>query len=82
MFECKIAGSPEISVNWFRDGAEIHESVKHKMTFFNSVAILNIFHVNENDSGNYFCQACNEAGTESCTVELEVKGWFSLFVSY
>ena len=74
MFECKVAGTPEISVRWFRDGAEIHQSVKHKMSFFNSVATLEISQVSENDSGKYVCEACNEAGTESCTAELEVKG--------
>lgn len=77
MFECKVAGTPEISVHWFRDEAEIHQSVKHKMSFFNSVATLEICQVSEHDSGKYFCEACNEAGTESCTVDLEVKGWFS-----
>lgn len=77
VFECKVAGTPEISVHWFRDGAEIHQSIKHKMSFSNSVASLEICQVSENDSGKYFCEACNNAGTESCTVELEVKGWFS-----
>lgn len=76
VFECKVAGSPEISVHWFRDGVEIHQSVKHKMSFFNSVATLEILQVSNDDSGSYFCQACNEAGTESYVVELEVKGWF------
>uniref|UniRef100_A0A7N8YP90 non-specific serine/threonine protein kinase n=1 Tax=Mastacembelus armatus TaxID=205130 RepID=A0A7N8YP90_9TELE len=75
VFECKVLGTPEISVHWFRDGNEIHQSVKHKISFFNSVATLEISQVNEKDSGKYFCEACNEAGTESCTVELEVKGW-------
>lgn len=75
--ECKVAGTPEISVRWFRDGAELHQSIKHKMTYFNDVATLVICHASENDSGKYFCEACNDAGTESCTVELEVKGWFA-----
>lgn len=77
MFECKVGGTPEISVHWFRHGAEIHQSVKHKMSFFKSVATLEICQVSENDSGNYFCKASNEVGTESFTVELKVKGWFS-----
>lgn len=77
MFECEVAGSPEISVLWFRDGAKIHQSLKHKMSFFNSVAALEICQVSEQDSGKYFCEARNEAGTQSCTVELEAKGWFS-----
>lgn len=74
VLECKVAGSPEISVRWFRDGAEIDRSAKHKTSFINSLAALEISDVSENDSGKYFCEACNEAGIESCTVEIEVKG--------
>ena len=77
VFKCKVAGTPEISVHWFRDGSEIHQSDKYKMLFFNSVANLEICQVCENDSGKYFCEARSEAGTESCTVELDVKGWCS-----
>uniref|UniRef100_A0A3Q3GSG6 Ig-like domain-containing protein n=1 Tax=Labrus bergylta TaxID=56723 RepID=A0A3Q3GSG6_9LABR len=73
VFECKLAGTPEISVRWFRDGAEIQQSVKHKISFYNSVATLEICEASENDNGKYICEACNEAGTESCSVELEVK---------
>lgn len=81
VFECRVAGTPEISVRWFRDGAEIHQSVKHKMWFVDSVASLEICDVGEQDTGKYFCEARNDAGTESCPVELEVKGWFCLFMS-
>ncbi|KAM4609388.1 titin-like [Polymixia lowei] len=73
VFDCKVVGTPEISVRWFRDGAEIHQSVKNKMSFVNSLATLEICAASEKDSGKYFCEACNEAGVESCTVELEVK---------
>ncbi|XP_068457588.1 titin-like [Clinocottus analis] len=73
LFECKVSGSPEMSVHWFRDGAELQQSVKHKMLFMNSIATLEICDVSENDSGKYFCKVCNEAGTESCSVELQVK---------
>uniref|UniRef100_A0A673ARL3 Ig-like domain-containing protein n=1 Tax=Sphaeramia orbicularis TaxID=375764 RepID=A0A673ARL3_9TELE len=64
----------EISVRWFRDGVEVQQSVKHMMSFCSSVATLQISNVTENDSGKYFCEACNDAGTESCTAELVVKG--------
>lgn len=74
VFQCKLIGTPEISVRWFRDGAQIHHNDKHRMAFSDSVATLEIHEACESDSGKYFCEACNEAGTESCTVELEVKG--------
>lgn len=77
VFECEVGGTPEISVRWFRHGAEIRQSVKHKMLFFNTIATLEICQVRKTDGGKYFCEACNEAGTESYAVELKVKGWFS-----
>lgn len=76
MFQCRVGGSPEISVHWFRHGAEIHQSGKHNLSLVQSVATLEISQVSESDCGNYFCQASNEAGTESFAVELQVKGRF------
>uniref|UniRef100_A0A669C266 Titin n=1 Tax=Oreochromis niloticus TaxID=8128 RepID=A0A669C266_ORENI len=81
VFECKVAGTPEISMKWFKDGVQIHQSLKYKISFFTSVAILEVCVVSQQDSGKYFCEASNEAGRESCIFELVVKGWFSfLFV--
>lgn len=74
VFECRVVGTPQISVRWFRDGTEIHQSVKHSMSFVNSLASLEITGANNSDSGKYFCEAYNEAGSESCIVELAVKG--------
>lgn len=74
MFQCRVGGSPEISVHWFRRGTDIHQSARHNLSLVQSVAILEISQVSESDSGNYFCQTSNEAGTESFTVELQVKG--------
>lgn len=76
MFQCRVGGSPEISVRWFRHGAEIYQSAKHNLSLVQSVATLEISQVSESDCGNYFCQASNEVGTESFAVELRVKGWF------
>lgn len=61
VFEFVVAGTPEISLHWYRNGAEI--SIKHKMSFIHAVASLEICQVGEDDSGNYFCKARNEAGT-------------------
>jgi len=79
-FECQVGGSPPISVRWFRDGAEIHQSAKHQTAFKDSA--LEIREVSEHDGGKYFCEASSEAGTESCSVELEVIGWCPLCYRY
>uniref|UniRef100_A0A8P4G7Z7 Ig-like domain-containing protein n=1 Tax=Dicentrarchus labrax TaxID=13489 RepID=A0A8P4G7Z7_DICLA len=64
--QCLVSGSLPMAIQWYKDGKKIHTEEKHKCTFFENVAFLEISCLN----------TYNEAGTESCTVELEVKGWF------
>lgn len=74
VFECQITGTPEIDTYWFRDGNEISPSDKHKITFVDFLARLEISSSDIKDSGVYYCEARNEAGSESCSMELRVKG--------
>lgn len=74
IFECQVTGTPEIDTYWFRDGNEIIQSDRHKITFIDSVARLEISSSDIKDSGVYYCEARNEAGSESCSMELRVKG--------
>ncbi|NXM71581.1 TITIN protein, partial [Serilophus lunatus] len=71
--QCKIKGSPEIQVTWFKNNKEIHESNTHKMSFVNSVAVLDILEMKVDDSGTYSCEVVNEVGSDSCTTEVVVK---------
>lgn len=72
--ECKISGSPEIKVSWFRNDNELHESWKYNMSFVNSVALLTINEASAEDSGDYICEAHNGVGDASCSTALKVKG--------
>lgn len=72
--ECKISGSPEIKVSWFRNDSELHESWKYNMSFINSVALLTINEASTEDSGDYICEAHNGVGDASCSTALTVKG--------
>lgn len=72
--ECKISGSPEIKVAWFRNDSELHESWKYNMSFVNSVALLTINEASAEDSGDYICEAHNGVGDASCSTALKVKG--------
>ena len=74
MFECQVTGTPEIDIYWFRDGNEINPSDKYKMSYVNSLVTLDICNADMKDSGMYYCEARNEAGSESCNMELRVKG--------
>uniref|UniRef100_A0A8C0H6V0 Ig-like domain-containing protein n=1 Tax=Chelonoidis abingdonii TaxID=106734 RepID=A0A8C0H6V0_CHEAB len=71
--ECKISGSPEIKVLWYRNDTEIHASEKYRLLFSDSVAVLTITDANIEDSGDYICEAHNSAGTASCSTVVTVK---------
>uniref|UniRef100_A0A8B9E3V9 Ig-like domain-containing protein n=1 Tax=Anser cygnoides TaxID=8845 RepID=A0A8B9E3V9_ANSCY len=79
--QCKVKGSPEIQVTWFKDNKEIRETNTHKMSFTNSVAVLDILEMKVDDSGSYSCEAVNEVGSDSCTTEVVVKGLFFLLLT-
>uniref|UniRef100_A0A8C3S624 Ig-like domain-containing protein n=1 Tax=Chelydra serpentina TaxID=8475 RepID=A0A8C3S624_CHESE len=74
--QSKIKGSPEIQVTWFKNNKEIRESNTYRMSFVNSVAVLDISDVKVEDSGSYSCEAVNDAGSDSCSTEIVVKGLF------
>lgn len=74
VFECQVTGTPEIDMYWFREGSEISPSDRYKMAFVESVATLEVCGADIKDSGLYYCEARNEAGSESCSMELKVKG--------
>lgn len=73
-YECKIGGSPEIRVSWYKDETEIQESSKFRMSFLDSIAVLEMHHLSVEDSGDYSCEARNAAGSASSSTSLKVKG--------
>uniref|UniRef100_A0A8C3XMM8 Ig-like domain-containing protein n=1 Tax=Chelydra serpentina TaxID=8475 RepID=A0A8C3XMM8_CHESE len=72
-FECKISGSPEIRVVWYRNDNEIIASEKFRMSFSDSVAVIEMNHLSTEDSGDYICEAHNPAGRASCSTKVIVK---------
>lgn len=79
-YECKIGGSPEIRVLWYKDETEIQESSKFRMSFLDSVAVLEMHNLSVEDSGDYTCEAHNAAGSASSSTSLKVKGQILLFL--
>uniref|UniRef100_A0A8C4YIS5 Ig-like domain-containing protein n=1 Tax=Gopherus evgoodei TaxID=1825980 RepID=A0A8C4YIS5_9SAUR len=72
-YECKIGGSPEIKVTWYKDEAEIHDSKKYRMSFIDTVAVIEMHNLSVEDSGDYTCEARNAAGTANTSTSLKVK---------
>lgn len=72
--ECKVGGTPELSIGWFKDGKELTSSPKHKITFHNKVATLKILDSEREDSGLYTFEVQNNVGKSGCTASVEVLG--------
>lgn len=80
-FECQITGTPEIRVSWYLDGNEITAVQKHGISFIDGLATFQISGARVENSGTYVCEAQNDAGTASCSIELKVKGVLLLLFS-
>lgn len=74
--DCKVKGTPELKISWFKDDREIKESDKYKMTLMDATAVLSLLDVTIEDSGVYMCEVKNDAGKETCSSMVAVKGVF------
>uniref|UniRef100_A0A6I8NLS7 Ig-like domain-containing protein n=1 Tax=Ornithorhynchus anatinus TaxID=9258 RepID=A0A6I8NLS7_ORNAN len=70
---CKVTGTPPIKVTWFSNDREIKESSKYRMSFRESTAVLTLRDISVEDSGEFMCEAQNEAGTDHCSSIIIVK---------
>lgn len=74
VLECKVIGSPPISVSWFHDGQEISSGEKYQATLTDNTCSLRVNALQESDIGNYACTATNVAGSDECDAYLTVRG--------
>uniref|UniRef100_A0A8C8R9I1 Ig-like domain-containing protein n=1 Tax=Pelusios castaneus TaxID=367368 RepID=A0A8C8R9I1_9SAUR len=72
-YECKIGGSPEIKVTWYKNETEIHDSEKYRLSFVDSMAVIEMHNLSLEDSGDYTCEARNAAGSANTSTSLKVK---------
>lgn len=74
VLECKVTGSPEITIKWYKNNVEISPSNRYQMTFTDSVATLRISDCSLEESGDYICVASSDAGSDKCSCLVTVKG--------
>lgn len=72
--ECKITGSPPISITWLHNGSKIPSGDKYEPEFSDSLSVLKINNLESSDAGSYACVAANMAGTDECSATLTVQG--------
>uniref|UniRef100_A0A8C8AK76 Ig-like domain-containing protein n=1 Tax=Otus sunia TaxID=257818 RepID=A0A8C8AK76_9STRI len=74
LLECKVSGSPPISVAWFRNGLKLVNGEKHQISFSDNLCILEVNSLSDSDTGTYTCKATNIAGSDECSAVLTVQG--------
>lgn len=74
ILECRVAGTPHISVKWIKDGKELQSSPKQHLYFENNLSRLVVTASRLDDSGEYVFEAQNTVGTCRCKVQLIVLG--------
>lgn len=72
--KCRIAGTPDISVVWFKADGKLRKSNVCSMDFTKGVATLKLIKTTKFDHGEYICKAENRVGSASVSCNVTVKG--------
>lgn len=72
--ECQVDEDTGVIVNWTRDGKKIHQSPDCKLSFEKKTVSLDILKSTLKDCGTYKCTVKNEAGSSTCSSEVQVQG--------
>lgn len=70
---CRVEGTPDISVVWFKDQGKLRPSNSCSMDFTNGVATLKL-KTTKFDHGEFVCKAENRVGSSTSSCHVTVKG--------
>lgn len=79
---CTLKGSEPLSVLWLKNNHELKEAERVQISHEDGVAVLHITNLQTKDDGKYSCQVQNQAGTQTCSAVLTVKGWSEVHHSF
>lgn len=72
--ECRVTDTPSLTVNWYKYDNKITASGQYNISFVDSVAVLEFKKPRLEDGGIFTCEALNDAGSDSCSCTVVVKG--------
>lgn len=78
-FKSVYEGTPPFTVKWFKNDLELMTGPSCLIGVESYTSFLDLYSVGPLQSGVYFCQVRNDAGTVKCAATLLVKGWTTLF---
>ncbi|CAL8342161.1 unnamed protein product [Arctogadus glacialis] len=70
--ECTIAGSPDLKVQWFKDGKEVTSGRKYKITLKEKTAMLKILAAEKEESSEFRMEVSNKVGKDQCKSSVTV----------
>ncbi|KAM9804801.1 titin-like [Neosynchiropus ocellatus] len=71
---CRVAGTPDISVCWFKADGILRKSDSCLMEFENGVASLTLTKTGSSDHSEFICKAENRVGSALTSCHVTVKG--------
>lgn len=82
--ECTVAGDPQPSIRWTKDGKPLEGSPKLKINSNGRSGVSSIVEINDvssNDQGEYICEASNEVGTVSAPAKVSIECEFPIHLN-